>query len=364
MSLKVFILFLFSAVIVSCTHQGETAQQKNNEAPLRLTLEQANALSSLPLACAQTEYPNKLGQTLASAEDIGEPHVLHPAFYGCFDWHSAVHGHWSMVKLLSVFPDIEDEESIRQILRENITAETIRSEVDYFNEPSNYSYERMYGWAWLLKLAQALEEWDDPQADTLSTHLQPLTDLIADQYIMFLPKLQYPIRVGTHTNSAFGISFAYDYAVHVDHTTLRNAIETAAIRFYKNDIQCPINWEPSGYDFLSPCLEEVDVMRRVLNENDFLQWLHDFMPALFDKDFRMEPGIVSDREDGHLVHLDGVNFSRAWVLYGLANQYDSFAHLNKLANEHVQHSLPELVGDAYEGGHWLGSFAIYALTTD
>ena len=183
-----------------------------------------------------------------------------------------------------------------------------------------------------------------------------------NKYIEFLPKLVYPIRVGEHTNTAFGLTFAYDYAETVGHSELKSAIVKRAKDFYNNDANCPLNWEPSGYDFLSPCLEEIDIMRRVLPKKEFTRWLQAFMPKLSENNFQLKPGKVSDRTDGKLVHLDGLNFSRAWVLYGLANNYQEFSHLKNIANEHVAYSYPSLVGDSYEGGHWLGSFAIYALT--
>jgi hypothetical protein len=329
--------------------------------PVGLTLKQANNLLELPLACLQTEYPNKLGQILGKKEDIKEPRDLHPAFYGCFDWHSSVHGHWSLVKLLKKFPLLKKADLIRSKLRENISKENIQTEVVYFQGEHNKSYERTYGWAWLLKLAEELHTWDDTLARDLEQNLQPLTDLIVQSYINFLPKLKYPIRVGEHTNSAFGFSFAWDYANITRHEKLKIAIESKAKDFYFNDINCPLNWEPGGYDFLSPCFEEIDLMRRVLNKDDFNKWINNFAPQLKAKDFKIKVGEVSDRTDGKLVHLDGLNFSRAWVLYGLANQYPEYRHLINIANEHVRYSLPNLVNDSYEAGHWLSSFAIYAL---
>jgi len=331
------------------------------EKPLTLSIKQANNLAVLPVACIQTEYPNKLGQTLGSKKDIGEPHELHPAFYGCFDWHSSVHGHWSLIKLLKNFPELEKSKEIRNKLSQNITKVAIAEEVNYFIGKHNTSYERTYGWAWLLKLAEELHTWDDPFAKELERNLQPLTDIIVQRYIEFLPKLKYPIRVGEHTNTAFGLSFAWDYAKTVGNAKLIAMISKRAKDFYLRDKGCPVQWEPSGYDFLSPCLEEIDIMRKVLSKEEFDLWITDFMPQLLDKNFSIEVGVVSDRSDGKLVHLDGLNFSRAWVFYGLASQYPEFNHLIHVANQHIKYSLPNLVGDSYEGGHWLGSFAIYAL---
>jgi len=351
-------IFLLSALIFlfSCGQQ-----QKQPPEPIRLTLEQANNLAELPLACMQNEYPNKPGHVLGDKEYLKEPHKHHPAFYGCFDWHSSVHGHWSLVKLLKEFPDLDKADTIRSKLQENITKEHIKTEVAFFQDEHNQSFERTYGWAWLLKLAEELHSWNDPLARKLEKNLQPLTNLIIQRYLDFLPRLMYPIRVGEHTNTAFGLTFAWDYAHIVQHEKLKSAIESRARDFYLNDHNCPLGWEPSGYDFLSPCLEEIDLMRRVLNKQEFDVWIGEFLPRLKNEDFHLKPGIVSDRSDGKLVHLDGLNFSRAWVMYGLALQYPDYSHLISVANEHVNHSLPNLIGDSYEGGHWLGSFAIYAL---
>jgi hypothetical protein len=327
----------------------------------KLTLAQANTLADLPLACMQTEYPNKLGQVLASNNDLKGPKTLHPAFYGCFDWHSAVHGHWSLVYLLKKFPNLDKREEIIKKLKENISKENIEQEVAYFTSKYNKSYERTYGWAWILKLAAELHTWDNPDGDQLEVNLKPLTDLIVEKYIEFLPKLVYPIRVGEHTNTAFGLCFAYDYAETVNNEQLKELIIKRANDYFLNDQDCPLTWEPSGYDFLSPCLQEVDLMRRVLTKEKFKRWFSNFLPSALDESFFLEVGKVSDREDGKLVHLDGLNFSRAWVIYGLVNQYPEYSYLLATADTHLAYSLPNLINDSYEGGHWLGSFAIYAL---
>lgn len=327
------------------------------------TLAEANKLIELPLHCVGTEYPYKPGETLESKQDLVEPASVHPIFYGCFDWHSAVHGYWSMVTLLQQFPEMENAEEVRNLLKAKITAGNVEIETAFFQKEINKSFERTYGWAWLLKLSQTLHNLDDPMAKELEQNLKPLADLIVARYMEFLPKLNYPIRVGEHTNTAFGLTFAYDYAEAVGDVELKQLINKRSREFYLNDENCPITWEPSGYDFLSPCLEEIDIMRRVLSSEEFIDWLDKFLPQLADENYHLKVGEVSDRTDGKLVHLDGLNFSRAWVFYGLANQYPKYAHLKNLANEHVAYSYPNLVGDTYEGGHWLGSFAIYALNT-
>lgn len=332
------------------------------EDPIRLTLTEANRLAALPLSCMQVEYPNKLNQTLADSTYLKGPKELHPAFYGCFDWHSSVHGHWMLVSILRQFPELDRAEEIRAKLEENLSPEKIATEVAYFFTPENSSFERTYGWAWVLKLAEELLLWDDPLGVKLSTNLQPLTDLMVEKYLDFLPKLIYPIRVGEHSNIAFGLSLAYDYAQTAKIESLSQLIRSRALDWFRDDTNCPITWEPSGFDFLSPCFQELDIMRKVLEKEQFEEWVKDFMPDLHNMDFNLDPAKVSDRSDGKLVHLDGLNFSRAWVMYGLVRDFpDTYAHLIPIANAHIIHSLPAIVDDNYQGTHWLGSFAIYAL---
>lgn len=362
-------ILLAALFIISCKKKAEAPDQsgelsvtETSEIPLSLTLDEANRLSQLPLGCMQTEYPNRLGQTLNDSTHLRSPRELHPAFYGCFDWHSSVHGHWTLVRLLKEFPELEGAEVMRARLLENISKENIAREVAYFKMEGNANYERTYGWAWLLKLADELHTWDDPLARELEANLEPLTAVIVEGYHRFLPKLLYPIRVGEHPNTAFGLTFAWDYAKTVKNDTLSTLIQTKAREYYLNDENCPINWEPGGTDFLSPCLEEADLMRRVLAEEEFRGWLKRFLPALSEEDYTLAPGRVGDRSDGKLVHLDGVNFSRAWCLYGIAETLPEYGHLRAIARDHIAYSLPSVVDKNYEGTHWLGSFAIYALS--
>ena len=326
-----------------------------------LTLERANGLAKLPLKCLQQEYPNKLSQLLADETELAGPKKLHPAFYGCFDWHSSVHGHWSLVYLLKHFPNLENRQDIINKLKVNLSKENIQQEVAYLSKPHEKSYERTYGWAWVLKLQLELETTNEAYAQEMAANLKPLSDLIIQRYIEFLPKLNYPLRVGTHPNTAFGMALAWDYAVHANNLPLQNSLRDNALRLFKNDADCPFAWEPSGTDFLSPCMEEIAIMQRVMPEKEFLKWLKDFAKPLFDKNYKWEPGKVSDRSDGHLVHLDGLNFSRAWNLYHLAKQYPKqLGHLKTLADVHLNYSLPAIVDGNYEGEHWLASFALHA----
>ncbi|MEL6837462.1 MAG: DUF2891 domain-containing protein [Bacteroidota bacterium] len=327
---------------------------------IALDLEEANRLSELPLACIQNPLPYKSGLVIAKESDLAMPAEHHPAFYGCFDWHSAVHGHWSLIYLLKKFPDLANKEQAIRMLNENLTAENIEKEVAYFSlNPESGSFERTYGWAWLLKLQEELFTWDDPLAQAWYKNLSPLAEYISNAYLEYLPKLVYPIRVGTHSNTAFGLSFAYDYAQTVGNDALAEAIKEAALRFYSDDKDCPINWEPSGYDFLSPCLQEIDIMRKVLSKDEFKAWSVAFLPPLFQQNLALEPGQVRDRSDGKLVHLDGVNFSRAWCLYPLKDNVNAY----NLATEHLDYSLAKITDGDYAGQHWLASFALYAFKT-
>jgi hypothetical protein len=326
-----------------------------------LNLQQANHLASLPLKCLQQEYPNKLNQMLLDATEIKSPAQLHPAFYGCFDWHSSVHGHWSLVYLLKKFPAIDNRNLIIEKLTTNLSKTNIQTEIDYFSKKHEKSFERTYGWNWLLKLQLELETCNEPFAQELAQNLKPLSNVIIERYIEFLPKLLYPVRVGTHNNTAFGLSNAWDYAIFSNNLLLQKSIKSNALRMFQQDQNCPLNWEPSGTDFLSPCLEEIGLMQRILPKKEFLAWLKKFAPQLFSKKFIWEVAKVSDRTDGHLVHLDGLNFSRAWNFYHLINQYPKeFSHLKTLANTHFNFSLPAVVDGNYEGEHWLASFALRA----
>jgi hypothetical protein len=328
-----------------------------------LTLEQANRLIALPLKCADQEYPNKLGQVLDSKEDLKSPQELHPAFYGCFDWHSAVHGHWLMVALLKKYPEIEKAEEARKVLESHLSAENIQKELAFFDTKSNASFERTYGWAWILKLQMELDSWNDPLARSLADNLRPLSDRLCSGYYSFLGKLVYPIRTGEHVNTAFGLTFAYDYALTQRNDSLKLIIEKKSTEFYGNDAKYPLRFEPSGYDFLSPAFEEADLMRRVLSPEEFQTWLKKFLPELYSKKFSLEPGKILDRTDGKLVHLDGLNFSRAWCLIELSRTTPKLKHLEKVAEQHINASIGNIVDGDYMGEHWLASFALLSLLT-
>jgi hypothetical protein len=337
----------------------------NLNAQQMLTQERASHFAILALKCIQQEYPNKPGEVLGSDRDVKPVREYRPAFYGCFDWHSSVHGHWMLVKLLKLYPELPEASSIRNAINSNITTENIALEVKFFLDSNNKSFERTYGWAWLLKLAEELHTWDDPQARVWESALQPLSDLINSYYIAFLPKLVYPIRVGEHTNTAFGLAFALDYARTMQNKALEDMIVARARDFYFNDKNCPESWEPSGYDFLSPCLSEADLMARVLTNEEFLPWINDFLPGLAGGKLKImnETARVSDRSDGKLVHLDGLNFSRAWNLKHLAGKQGmNNKALLEAAQKHIDAALSNVADGDYAGEHWLATFAVVALT--
>jgi hypothetical protein len=336
---------------------------EEQESGLILNSSGASHFAQLALNCVHMEYPNKLNQVLESDEFLRSPKALHPAFYGCFDWHSSVHGHWMLVKLLKEFPDLPEREQIIAGLGQSLSAENIAGEVSYFDHESS-SWERTYGWAWLLQLAAELGDWNDAAGKELAANLAPLTQIIRDKYIEFLPRQEYPIRTGVHPNTAFGLSFALDYAHLSGDNALAVSVSEAALRYYSEDRNCPLSWEPSGEDFLSPCFEEAALMARVMPAREFAEWLADFLPDLSGTD-ALAPVNVSDRSDPKIVHLDGLNLSRAWNLYLISARIadeELRSRFRAWASDHLKASLPHVASEHYEGSHWLGSFAVYALT--
>jgi len=298
------------------------------------------------------------------ANDVKTPRELHPAFYGCFDWHSAVHGHWMLVKLMKEFPDLPERDLIIHKINKNLTPENMAVEVAYFSEPTNRSFERTYGWAWLLKLADELYTWNDPVGQKWFSLIQPLADSIAEKYLEFLPKLTYPNRTGEHPNTAFGLGFAWDYAKAVQQDELLKLIASRSRDFYKNDVDCPANYEPGGFGFISPCLMEADLMARILDTEELNEWLPLFLPGIFDgQQIKLfEPATVTDRSDGKLVHLDGLNLSRVWCLNRIAKHYPQKNEKILLAaQKHLEVTLPNISSGEYSGEHWLASFAVYAM---
>jgi len=339
------------------------------QAPLTLTSEQASAFARLALKGLQKEYPNKPDHVLNDRGDVKSPRELHPAFYGCFDWHSSVHGHWMLVRLLRLFPQLPEAATIRKALGENLTAKNLQAEADYFGQPSRQSFERTYGWAWLLKLAEELHAWDDGDGKQWSKNLQPLTDVIVARYLAFLPKQTYPIRTGVHPNTAFGLAFAHDYARAVGHAELLKLLEERSRTYFAKDANVPAAWEPGGEDFFSASLQEADLLRRLLPAAEFQTWLHRFLPGLAHGEpaALLTPATVTDRTDGKLVHLDGLNLSRAWCMRSLAAVLPAGDPARKVlaeaARKHAEAGLRHVASGDYAGEHWLASFAVYLLAT-
>jgi hypothetical protein len=358
------LLFLIPVVISSSVAYSQPVAKEHGV----MTREQASAFAKLALKGLQKEYPNKPGDVLNSADDVKSPKALHPAFYGCFDWHSSVHGHWLLVKLLKRFPDLPEKQKMQAVLAEHLTAENLKIEADYFSQPNHKSFERTYGWAWLLKLAEELHGWGDPDAKQWSRNLQPLAETIVKLYLAFLPKQTYPIRTGVHPNTAFGLAFALDYARAAGNKPLQELIEERAKTYYEKDESIPAKWEPDGADFFSPSLMEADLMRRVLKANEFAVWLKRFYPSLAKGEPKslMQPATVTDRTDPQLVHLDGLNLSRAWCLREIAAALprDDAARtvLLDAAAKHAEAGLKHVASGDYAGEHWLATFAVYLLT--
>lgn len=328
----------------------------------------AGRFASLALHCAHLEYPNKLSHSLQSDADVRPPRELTPAFYGCYDWHSSVHGHWLLTRLARLYPQAPLAAEARAALGGSLADANIAGEVRYFQTPGRASFERPYGLAWFLVLAAELHAWDDPQAQRWSTALAPLETEVAQRLRTWLPKLRYPIRVGEHSQTAFAFGLVHDWAVRVGDADMRRLIEDRARYFYLRDVSCPLAYEPSGEDFLSPCLAEADLMRRILAPEEYASWLRKFLPVIPQRATAdwLPPGIVTDRSDPKLAHIDGLNLSRAWMLQGIASGLPSrdkrVAALLAAADAHANAALPAVTGEHYEGGHWLGTFAVYLTT--
>jgi Protein of unknown function (DUF2891) len=325
----------------------------------------AQRFAALALKCLHAEYPNHISHTLDSDADARPPHELNPAFYGCFDWHSDVHGHWLLVRLVRLFPDAPFAPAARAELARSLTRQSIAGEIAYLQRADRASFERPYGLAWLLQLSAELRSWNDPQAREWASVLRPLESEAAARLKSWVPKLHYPIRIGEHDQTAFSFGLVWDWASVAGDTQMRSVLADAASRFYLNDRHCPIEYEPSGEDFLSPCLAEADFMRRVLGPATFGRWLSGFLPGIPQNagSTWLQPAVVTDRADPKLAHIDGLNLSRAWMLEGIAHGLGKgdrrVAALRAIAARHREAALPAVTGEHYEGGHWLGTFAVY-----
>jgi hypothetical protein len=361
--MKIPMFILTVAVLLQVTMQAQTGNKN------LFSKEVAAKLASLPLHCINNEWPNKTSHTSDSATDhVLLPHELHPVFYGCFDWHSSVHGHWMLVKLLKTFTDMPDRDKIIAILNNSFQLEKMKAEAAYFSKYKvSSSWERTYGWAWLLKLDEELFTWNDPLGKQWYASLQPLTQTIKELWTKYLPKQTYPNRTGVHPNTAFGLVFALDWANALDQPEFAALIKQRSRDYYFNNKNTPANLEPDGTDFLSPSLEIADLMRRVLAKDEFLKWFNSFYTKEGITNITQMPQ-VSDRTDYQIVHLDGLSLSRAWCMKGIAKTLPATHPYKKLFNASaetfLQKTLPHVTSGNYGGDHWLASFAVYAIFED
>jgi hypothetical protein len=358
-------LIMFSSVTLTPAAENTTTPAFDEKAA-------AERFAKLALACVHKEYPNKISHVLNSDADVAPPRKLTPAFCGCYDWHSSVHGHWLLVRLARTFPSASFVADARDALKNSLTSGNLKEEANYLRGPGRASFERPYGLSWLLQLCAELREWDDPQAREMATNLRPLEEAALDRLKTWLPKLPHPVRIGEHDQTAFGLGLMIDYARVTGNTEFEKLTSDSARKFFLADKSCPLAYEPSGEDFLSPLLGEADVMRRVLPQKEFAKWLKEFMPQIpsasptrTETDW-LPVAVSPDPSDPKLAHLDGLNLSRAWMLEGILSALPSDdprrAALQATADAHRRAGLAAVTGEHYEGGHWLGSFAVYLTT--
>jgi len=328
----------------------------------------AERFAGLALACVDREYPNKISHVLNSDADVAPPRKLTPAFYGCYDWHSSVHGHWLLARLAREFPEAPFAKTARAALRRNLTPDNLKQEAAYLREKGRTNFERPYGLAWLLQLVAELREGDDGDSKEMEANLRPLEEAALERLTAWLPKLTHPVRIGEHAQTAFALGLMLDYARAAKNESFTRLLVEQARKFYLSDKGCPMNYEPSGEDFLSPCLAEADVIRRVLPSAEFARWLKDFLPQI-PTAAKVEwlPVTASpDPTDPKLAHLDGLNLSRAWMLEGILSALPPAdprrPALLAAAVAHRRSGLAAVTGAHYEGGHWLGSFAVYLVS--
>jgi hypothetical protein len=362
-NMKAFLVYLTILLLPTVA----SAQMNTSQS---LTEKQASHFAALALKCVSREFPNKPEHVINNASEVKSPKALHPAFYGCYDWHSSVHGHWMLIRLLKTFPGLPESAQIRDALNANLTAENIQQEVTYMKQPNRQSFERTYGWAWALKLAEELHQWNDPDGKKWAANLQPLAETLSKSYRTFLPKQTYPIRTGVHPNTAFGLAFALDYAKTVGDRELESLLSERSRTYFGNDVDYPGAWEPGGEDFFSAALMEADLMRRVMKPSEFASWFHKFLPEVAKGGPKalLQPAIVTDRSDPKLVHLDGLNLSRAWCMRSIAASLPANdparKALSSSADQHATAALAHVASGDYAGEHWLASFAVFLLSNN
>lgn len=336
--------------------------------PEALSAATAERFATLALACVHREYPNKVAHVLERDGDALPPRRLTPAFYGCYDWHSAVHGHWLLARLVRTHPEAAWAPRARAALARSLTPAHVLREVRYLRGAGRASFERPYGLAWLLQLAAELHTWDDPQARQWAQALAPLEREVAGRLQQWLPKLSHPVRTGEHSQTAFALGLVLDWARARRDAEMERLVLARAQHYYARDAACPLGFEPGGEDFVSPCLAEADLMRRVLAPQPYAAWLARFLPLPDGAQAAawLEPAVSTDRSDGKLAHLDGLNLSRAWMLEGIREGLPEAdarrTLLAQAAAAHASAGLASVTGEHYEGGHWLGSFAVYLVT--
>lgn len=334
----------------------------------KIELEHADRFARLALAGLDREYPNKPADVLTSAQDVRVSREVHPAFYGSFDWHSSVHGHWLLVRLLRLHPGMPCASEVRASLNSHLTREALAAEAAYFEKKDNRSFERMYGWAWALRLAMELRAWDDPDARRWAENFAPLERQFVELSQKYLPRLTYPIRTGVHPDTAFALGQLLDYARSVHDGEFEKLIVGRARDYYRSDKVYPTTYEPSGEDFFSPGLNVADLMRRVLSRAEFSQWLDAYVPGLRSGDLGGwgRAAEVSDLSDPRIVHLVGLNLSRAWTIQGILAALDPAdsrrSALEKAERLHAEAGLRHVFSGHYEGEHWLATFAVYYQT--
>jgi len=368
--LKNFVCALVAAPVL-CVAAEDAAHQKSpavSPSAAAFDAHAAERFAKLALQCVHKEYPNKISHVLNSDADVAPPRKLTPSFCGCYDWHSSVHGHWLLVRLLRTFPEASFAKAARDALKESLTPENLKAEAAYLRGDGRASFERPYGLAWLLQLCAELREWDDPQAREMLANLKPLADAAVERLTTWLPKLSHPVRIGEHDQTAFALGLILDYARGKNDEALAKLATDSARKFFLSDRNCPLAYEPSGEDFLSPCLAEADVMRRILTQADFAKWLTQFLPQIpstATADW-LPVAISPDPSDPKLAHLDGLNLSRAWMLEGVLSSLPPDdprrPALTSAAEALRRAGLAAVTGEHYEGGHWLGSFAVYLTT--
>ena len=333
--------------------------------PMRVDQKIAETWSRLVLKGVDTEFPTKLTLKYSTPDQIKRPRAHFPAFFGCFDWHSSVHGHWVLVKLLKDFPDMESAMRVRQVLNEHLSKDNLKREAEFFALDEQKAFERMYGWAWLFRLVVELEGWNDADGLKWRDNLRPLETVLLNRVKAYLPLLSFPIRTGQHPDTGFALGQILDYARATGKSELEQVVVARAKAFYANDLDYPVEYEPSGHDFFSSCWNEADLMRRVFTEAEFETWLARFVPSLERQlNDTILPVEVSDVTDGKIVHLAGLNLNRAWCLqsiaFSLKPEHPLRPQLLKSATRHLDAGLAYVNSGNYAGDHWLATFALYA----